>query len=440
MIDWRGKKIIVMGLGLNQGGLGVVKWLLRHKYPALVTDLKTAKQLRSSLDKLPKSKLLTYRLGEHRLSDFQNADIVIRNPGVADNSPYLAAARRHKALIINEAVLFFELCQAKIVGITGTRGKSSTSWFAYQLLKACGLPVYLTGNIAKTPMLALAEKLTKRDIAIVELSSWHLQQFWIQPERPDIAVLTNIYRDHLNRHSSYADYIKAKQAITAWQTPKQIFITNKDDAKCVAIAEQSRAKKIYFGQAKPELFKLTKLMGQHNAYNIDAVIKIAETLGVSKNMIRTNLPKLKTLPMRLQTIATYNGCQIINDSTSTMPDATLAALKTYQDREIILICGGQDKELDYLPLAKFISKSVYKTLIIPGTGSDKLIKGLKTARYNKFQTFVDLSTAVKMAIKELQPGNVLLFSPGGASFNQFINEFNRGDIFNELIKHEIKGK
>ncbi len=438
MIDWHGKKIVVMGLGLNQGGLGVVKWLLRHKYPTLVTDLKTTKQLRATLDKLPKSKLLTYRLGEHRLSDFDNADIIIRNPGVADNSPYLAAARRHKALIINEAVLFFELCQAKIVGITGTRGKSSTSWFTYQLLKACGLPVYLTGNIAKTPMLALADKLKKTDIAIVELSSWHLQQFWIYPQRPDIAVLTNIYRDHLNRHSSYTDYIKAKQAITAFQTSKQIFITNKDDSRCVVIAKKSKAKKIYFGQAKPELFKLTKLNGQHNSYNVDTVIKIAEALGVSKTQIKKNLPKLKTLPMRLQKITTFRGAEIINDSTSTMPDATLAALKAYQNREIILICGGQDKELDYLPLAKLISKSAYQTLIIPGTGSDKLMKGLTTNKYKNFKTFENLQSAVKFAVSELKTGRVLLFSPGGASFNQFINEFDRGRKFNELIQHVVK--
>src|SRR3989344_5195009 len=213
MIHYEGRRILVMGLGLNGGGLGVVQWFIKHKIGVLVTDLKAARELKPALAQIPKSPLVKYRLGEHRLSDFTAADIVIQNPGVPNDSPYLLAARAHGALVINEAIMFFDRCPSRIVAITGTRGKSSTAWFTHQLLKDAGVRNVLTGNIALDSMMKVLDRLTVKDTVIVELSSWHLEKFFDFPLSPDIAVITNIYRDHLNRYKNFAGYIRAKSAI-----------------------------------------------------------------------------------------------------------------------------------------------------------------------------------------------------------------------------------
>jgi len=442
MIDLKNKKIVVMGLGLNQGGLGVAKWLIKHRFPFILTDLRSAKILHPSIKQLPKSKLITYHLGEHLDEDFNTADVVIANPAVLNNSPYLKLARKNQAKIINEAVLFFLLCPAKIIGITGTRGKSSTSWYLYQLLKRSGKSVYLTGNIAKDSFMQLVDKLKPNDLVVAELSSWHLELLEQYKLSPDFAIVTNIYRDHLNRYPSYKAYRQAKVAITKNQKNSDHLIINRVNQYSQEFVLASKAHKHLVSDLTNKYAAVIKLTGQHNLSNISLAIEAAKLVGVSDRQLIRALPKLKPLPWRQEQIRVYRGITIINDTAATAPEATSAAIQRFKAKPIILIAGGVDKNLNYSQLAGDIKKNVKQLILLPGSATDKLVRELRKRNYakNRIIQTDSLKIAVTKSFKIAETGDYLIFSPGGASFNLFLNEFDRGRQFNYLIKHATNKK
>ncbi len=463
-----GKKILVMGLGLHGGGVSVVKWLLKHKAQVTITDLKTATELKLSLNKikkLPGAKNIKYTLGRHELADFTNQDLIIQNPGVPMNSVYLKKARTLGISIVNEAVMFFGLYSGKTIGVTGTRGKSTTASILHHILKTAIKDNVLTGNIATTPFFDIVDKLKKNTWPVAELSSWHLELMDEYQVSPAIGVVTNVLKDHLNRYKSFRDYQLAKFAIIKNQSKGDLAILNADNVICKNFAKHTKSKvyffslqkkvkgaylknrQIYFFDGRKNSLVMTidkiRLLGDHNLANILAAVTVAKLLHISNDKIAKAVSSFRGISYRLEYKGQVKGRDIYNDSTATNPDATWAAINALEGRSIVLIAGGVNKDLDYAPVARKIKSKVKFLALLSGSGSDRLLAELKKIKYPPSKYAADiskLSLAWQLALKKSTVGDVIVLSPGAASFNMFINEFDRARQFDKLIHDSQKTK
>lgn len=410
------KKVTVMGLGLHGGGVGVAKWLVEQGARVLITDLKTKKELGSSLEKLQNFKL-QYILGRHRASDFKTADLIIKNPGVPKESPYLGLARADGIPIETDISLFFRFWPGKIIGVTGTRGKSTTATLIYQILKKAKLPAYLAGNIGQSVLNLLSIKTySEKTFAVLELSSWQLEDAAHIKRSPDIAIITNIFPDHLDRYQSFAAYVQAKKNIFRFQKSEDYLLLNRESPFLRKLARESRARVKWF-------------RGQFHGANANAAALAAKILKVPGSVIASALKDFPGLEHRLEHCHTWRGIRFYNDSAATSPEATIMALKNF-DRKPILIAGGADKNLDYKELAHCIKLFAKIAILLPGTASHKLWEvGLPT---------VDLTEALKLVKKIAKSGDIVLFSPAAASFNLFANEFDRGKKFKNYVRRIFK--
>jgi len=249
MIDFKNKKITIMGLGLHGGGLAVTKFLARMGAKITVTDLKNEKQLKPSIERL-KAFRIKYVLGQHRLSDFQKADLIIQNPGVRRDSIYLKAARKNKIPIETDLSLFLKLCLAKnIIGITGTKGKSTTTALIYKILKKFRADSVLGGNIRISP-LEFLKKIKKETPVVLELSSWQLEGLAEHKLSPNFAVITNVLIDHLNTYKGFNDYRQAKELIFKFQKANDVLVLNKDNKETKAMAQKSKSRIFWFSKNK----------------------------------------------------------------------------------------------------------------------------------------------------------------------------------------------
>ncbi|MFA6410358.1 MAG: UDP-N-acetylmuramoyl-L-alanine--D-glutamate ligase [Candidatus Buchananbacteria bacterium] len=458
--SFKNKRVTVMGLGLHGGGVASVNWLVKHGAIVTVTDLKSAKELESSLKKIKNLKACRLVLGKHQTSDFKNADLIVQNPGVPKNSQYLKIASKFGVLIENEASLFFKNCPAKIIGITGTRGKSTTSTLIYKMLQQSNLKkvakVWLAG-LPQQPMMAILDKIKKNDLVVLELSSWQLEVLGNQKLSPQIAVVTNIYPDHLNRYSGMNEYIEAKKNIFKFQTKIDFTILNFDNLATKKMGGQVLGQRFWFSKKffadqngsfikndyiyfrrNGKTVKLinknaTKLKGEHNLENILAAVLVAEIFKVSGSQIKIALNNFLGLPGRIELIKKIKGVEYINDTTATTPDGTMAALKALLPKKIILIAGGTSKNIPnfkYQALAEVIKKNCQAIILLPGLGSDQILKSLKQIGFKKILIKApDMPKAVRIAASLAKKDDVVLLSPACASFNLFINEYDRGDQF-----------
>lgn len=469
MVDnFQGKKVLVMGLGLHGGALSVVKWLLKHKAIITITDLKTKTQLKTTLDKiskLPDSQKIKYTLGSHQTADFIEQDLIVQNPAVASDNKFLKQARQHNISIINEAVMFFGLYPGSAIGVTGTRGKSTTATLIHQILKTTIKTNVVAGNIATNPMLDVLSKLKVNSLPVVELSSWHLEIMDNYKVSPHIALVTNVLNDHLNRYKDFAEYKKAKQVISKHQVKRDKLILNADNVVSKSFAKTAKANvyfyslktkvrgvylkkdKIYFREQNKSFLVMDteniKVLGQHNLSNILAAICVAKIVGIDNKNIIKAVNNFKGVAYRLEYKTNIKGLDIYNDSTSTTPDATLAAIQALANKKILLLAGGEDKKLDYATLAKKIKTKVAYTVLLSGTGSEKLKKELRKINYpsNKIITNINsLKKAWQTIWQARDRGEVILFSPAAASFNMFKNEFDRARQFDALIYDRQKKK
>lgn len=435
--EFKNKKVLVMGLGLHGGGVGIAKFFAKQGANVLVTDLKTKEQLAESLEKLRNNKNIKYALGGHKEEDFTSADLIIKNPDVPNSSPYLQIAKKHNVPVETDITLFLKLSKAFIIGVTGTKGKTTTSSLIFHILKS--LPagrqenpknVFLAGNIGVSP-LELLPKISaqggpasggkKRDIVILELSSFGLENL---TQGPQIAVITNIMEDHLNRYENMAEYVEAKKNIFKFQTEKDILILNKEDYYSPNFAKTAKSKIIYFS-SEPGI-----------AQNISAAIKTAEVLGISQKNIQKAIKTFKGVPSRQEFIKEIKGVKYFNDTTATMPEAVSEALKVFSEKfpkaKIILIAGGQNKGLSYNNLSEIIKQKVGELVLLPGSASEKIKENL--VEFKNMHEVTNMSEAVTKAKSLAIKGDIVLLSPGAASFNIFKNEFDRGDQFVKFVK------
>ena len=449
-------------MGLHGGGAGVAKFFAKQGAKVLVTDLKTKDQLAKSIQKL-KGLKIEFVLGHHRAQDFENADLIIKNPAVPANSFFLTIARDSKVKIATDIDIFFELCKPPIVGVTGTKGKSTVATLIYEILKKKYKDTILAGNIGISP-LEFLDKIKKRSYVVLELSSFELEDI---KKSPSIAVITTIFPDHLDRYADFKEYVKSKENIFLFQRKSDYLLLNYDNLDVRNYAKDAPSKVYYFSKsdASKELnsskmfgcfvkdglvfndkeetpileISEAKLKGEHNISNILAAASVAKLLRIPDKVIQRTVRNFKGVPSRQEFVAEINGVKYFNDTTATMPEATIAAIKTFKENypkaRLILIAGGQNKNLNYKELAGVIIKNIQEFVLLPGTASD-LIKKEMEPRNSKINISLvkSMAAAVRQAAAAAKPGDIVLFSPGAASFNLFKNEFDRGEQFIKAVK------
>lgn len=427
---FRAKKVTVMGLGLLGRGVGDVATLAECGADLIVTDLKTKEQLKSSLDKLKKFKNIKYVLSEHRLEDFKNRDFILKAAGIPLDSIYIAEARKNNIPIEMSASLFVKLSGVPIIGVTGTRGKSTVTYMIEHILTMAKMKVILGGNVRGVSTLSLLKKIKGVDYAIFELDSWQLQGFTDSHISPQIAVFTTFYPDHLNYYKDNLEtYFSDKAGIFTNQKKEDFLIVGKQAWPMVEKWQTKIKSQIIKPREKLPIGFIINIPGQHNEYNAMLAMPVAKCLGIGENIIKKALKTFKPVEGRLEYLKTVKGVKIYNDNNSTTPEATLVALKALDNKKknIVLILGGSDKKLDMSFLVKEIEGQCKKVILLPGTGSDKL-------NLKEVTKVSDLKQAVREALITAKKGDIILFSPAFASFGQFTNEYDRNDQFVSIIK------
>lgn len=450
---FKGKKITVMGLGILGRGLGYTKFLAECGADLIVTDLKTKDQLATSLKALEKFKNpegkntsygagIKYTLGEHKLEDFRNRDMIIKAPGVPLDSIYIAEARENGIPVEMDVSLFAKCApEVMIVGVTGTRGKSMTTTLIYEILSKNikNRKVYVGGNLRGVATLPLLAKVKSGDILVCELDSWQLQGFGEEKMSPHISVFTSFMDDHMNYYKNdRKKYFDDKANIFKYQNKNDILIIRPGMKEYIKKGEV-KGKLIVANRKNIEDYSFT-VPGKFQQENLACAVEVAKLFNISEPKIKNAVKNFKGLEGRIQLLKNHKGIKIYNDNNATTPEATMAGIEALSvfskdkkfEKKIILICGGSDKNLPLEDLVKGINKFCKAVIMIPGSGTDKLVsssKFLVTSEKAK-----DLKDAVIKALKKAKKGDIVLFSPAFASFGMFNNEYERNDLFVKIIK------
>ncbi len=435
---FKNKRITIMGLGLLGRGLGDTIFLARLGAKVTVTDLKNANELAPSIEAL-KGLPIKFRLGEHREEDFANADMIIRNADVPKSSPYLAMAKERNIPVEMDESLFCKIFKGRVVGVTGTRGKTTTTTLVHNILIKANKSAYLAGNIKGAATLPLLDKVNEDSIVTLELSSWQLQGFHDSCVSPNASVFTNIYPDHLNRYSGMEDYIEDKKAIYLYQKQDDFCVFNGMQEETAALANYAPAGKAFFSLGEiPESWKI-KLPGKHNLENAAAAITLARALNIEDAAIKEAVEEFPGVEHRLQWLGEARGVGFINDTTSTTPVSGVAAIESVGSRRILLIAGGADKKLDLTSYAEKITEGVEHVALLDGTATNKLRRAIiELGGSDKIiGTYKDMEAATSDLFDLAKEGDVILLSPGCASFGLFANEFHRGEIFMDIVHRLI---
>lgn len=435
----KGKKVLILGLGINQGGLGATRFFIQQGAKVRVTDLKKAEELQPSLDVLKEFPNIEYTLGEHKYEDINWADLVIKNPALKPDNPYVLYAKERGKQVEMDMGIFLQFVKpSQIIGVTGTKGKSTTASLIHEGLKAAGKEIVFVGNIGKS-VLDSIPFIKPETLVVLELSSFQLESFETHKASPKWAVITNIYPDHLNYYQTMDSYIEAKRVIAKYQKEGDYFFFKKEDA----IVNNPNFLKGFEGQLIPfsaeDLPKnfSPSLPGKHNLENYAAALAILDKildLASPDHILRAwdNFPGVE---FRLQLIYDKNRIKIYNDTAATNPNATIQALKSLPNS--ILICGGVNKNLPYEELAKAIGKYAKAVYFLEGTATDEITRFLTESGHqspDKIQGVYNNLERILMDVKNiLKHGDIILFSPGAASFNLFQNEFDRGRKFNTAV-------
>lgn len=449
-MDLRGKRVLIMGLGLHGSGIASARYAAKLGAIVRVTDLRSAEVLAPSIASLA-GLPVEYVLGEHRAEDFLWAEIVIHVPGVRRNSPYLQIARDNGARIEQEIALFFQACPGRIIGITGTRGKTTTTTLIYEILRAHGMPATIGGNVSGVETLSLLPMITPQTLVVLELSSWQLEGLAPHRLSPSVAVMTNIYPDHLDTYESMEAYAGAKANIFRHQHATDLALFNYDNSWTRRLGEEAVAETWYTSLERwgsfprdsatflPFIFTATPIIGRHNLENILLATTTTRLLGVPDETIASTVRSFHGVAHRLEEIAVIDGVRYINDTTSTTPVAGRMALAAF-DGPIVLVAGGNTKFLPLEDWPEMIMKRCRDVILLKGTGTDELLPNLQDASQllgipdPVRGVYSDFTTAMDAAISLTRPGDVLLLSPGFTSFGMFLNEFDRGDTFVAYVR------
>ena len=420
-----------MGLGLLGRGVGDAQFLASCGAHLTITDLKSKEQLATSIARLEPFPNITYVLGEHRLEDFENKDFILKAAGVPLESPYIAHAKEHGIPVRMSADLFAEISGVPIVGITGTRGKSTVTQMIYEILQASGKKVLLGGNVRGVSTLSLLQEVRSEHTAVLELDSWQCHGFGEVKMSPHIAVFTTFMDDHLvYYHNDLDAYFNDKAQIYLHQTEQDILVIGPQVAP---LALEKHQKQIHSRVIIPEALSSDihlSIPGEHNRYNASLALAVSDALGISKEIAINTLTVFTGVEGRLQLVREVNGVRFVNDTNATTPDATLAGLKALsENKNVILIMGGHDKGIDMEKLTDAIPTYAKRVLLLVGSGTNRILPTLPDA-----SVFDSLQGAFNEAVSYAKAGDVILLSPAFASFGMFKNEYDRGDQFVELVQ------
>ena len=484
-----GKKVLVMGLGRFGGGVDAARFACGADAEVTITDLAPADCLQDSIEQLKEYPQIEYHLGSHTERDFEQADIVIVNPAVPPDNRFVKLARQYNKSVTSQMNIFFELCPALIIGITGANGKSTTAALTahllttaidksirskedviaseakqsqptrYEIRDARYENVWLSGNIGNEPLLTVVDQIGPNDLVVLELSSFQMEQLAQIRKAPQIALLTNLTPNHLDRYGTFANYCAAKENIFKFQQLNEnqpaVSIFNAEDEVGREWFEKYNKEKgrtcIKFSadDLTDEIRENFSLPGRANLANLAAAIAIAGHFSVTDKQIKNCLPEFKALPHRLEFVAEIGGVKWYNDSKATTPQGAITALEAF-DQPKIIIAGGYDKNIPFDELGEKIAKEA-KAAILMGQTAEKIAasihKSLRAKRSNlnqpdtryeirdtKIEVVNSLAEAVQRAHQLAAPGDVVLLSPACASYDMFDNFQHRGQQFTRLVR------
>jgi UDP-N-acetylmuramoylalanine--D-glutamate ligase len=448
MMELKGKKVLVVGLG--KSGLAAAIFLRRRGAQVTVSDIRSAEALAKDIPALLEEGI-NVEAGGHGLLTFRRQDLIVVSPGVPLDTPELVQARNFGRPIIGELELAARFLRGKVLAVTGSNGKTTTTSLLGEILERAGMPTQVGGNIG-VPVVALIDDSTDETWNVLEVSSFQLES--TEQFHPHIAVILNITPDHLDRHGSFENYALAKERIFAEQDADDYCVLNADNVRAAASAKRSKARVYWFSlehsvdqgawvdggcilfrsspaDAPETVMPLSgiPLKGEHNVENVLAAVCAARLAGASAESVRAAVEQFKAVEHRLEYVATLNGVEIYNDSKATNVDATAKAIAAFPGN-IHLILGGKDKNSDYTTLSALLRSRV-KAVYTIGSAAAKIESQLRgVVALHSCETMDKAISAIAAAV---HPGDVVLLAPACSSFDQFESYEHRGRIFKELV-------
>lgn len=465
--DIPGMCVTIMGLGLHGGGLESARFFYDKGAKVTVTDLRDETILRPSIEALG-SRSIRYVLGRHEISDFSSADIVIKNPAVRKDSPYLAAARQ----IESDISVFLRFSHSPLIAVTGSKGKSSTASAVYFGLKHAGIKALLGGNITVSPLSFIEETAPDRPV-VLELSSWQLADLKGKSVlKPKVSILTTIMPDHMNYYHSMEEYVADKRVIYQEQDKTDFTLCDFDSEWGKSFASETSATVLWYsgmawqkensfsrgawlsadenekihgycryenqvdGQFEEILPPDLRVKGDHMRKNLLAAGLALKVMGLDATTISQMMGEFPGVEHRLEFFAEWNGIKWYNDSAATIPDAVAAAVGSFSE-SVVLIAGGTDKNIDFSPIQRAFEKAS-AIVLLKGSGTEKMLPVAKAAGKPYEGPFDTLRDAIAAAAMKAKPGMAVVLSPGCASFGMFLHEFDRGEKFKTAVKDYLK--
>lgn len=428
--DYRGRRVTVMGLGAFGGGLGAVRFFAERGAQLTVTDQRAEAALSATLAELRDLTDVRYHLGGHDVADFVDAELVVVNPAVPRNHPLLEAARAANIPLTSEMNLFWQHNPAPILAVTGSNGKSTTTAMLHNILKQTGVRAWLGGNIGKS-LLPDVDQIRPDDVVVLELSSFQLTDLDRLRVSPKVSVITNFSANHLDWHPSLDHYRWAKQTMLRYQSSNDITVLNADDADVREWPTPSIRR--WFGEWVASSWPLQEwvtIPGRHNQMNAIAAAIAASAWNVPDREIEQGLRTFQALPHRLQFVGEAAGRKFYNDSLATTPESAIVGLEAFTE-PVVLLAGGYDKQVDLTAMAMAIARRA-KAVALMGTTAAQLKPMIERTSYGQCvvsEPLPDFSTAFAWALEQSAPGDVVLLSPGCASYDWFRNFADRGDQF-----------
>lgn len=429
-MTFHGRRVTIMGLGHFGGGVSAARWMARQGAEVTVTDLAKEEGLADSVTALAGEPIARLHLGGHREGDFREADLVVVNPAVRPGDRFLRIARDSGARLTSEIELFLEACPGRIIGVTGSNGKSTTAAMTAAILRADGRRAWLGGNFGGS-LLERVEQIAADDWVVLELSSFQLWHLRNRVRMPEVAVVTNCSPNHLDWHRSYEDYKAAKQRILTGQRRSDRAVLNVSDAEVASWRHLVRGRRVaLFPEAETPCLSVP---GRHNRSNAVCAASAAMAVGCSREAICEALASFSALPQRLERFAVVDGRRFYNDSCSTTPDSTIAALRALEG-PAWLLAGGSSKGLDYHELTATIARDACGAAFFGAVRRE--LYGQVIARAPGFPcaAMETMDEALWWCWQRSGPGESIVLSPGCASHDQYRNFEQRGTAFVELVR------
>jgi len=455
MRELKGARVVILGLGRQ--GTALARWLVRQGAEVTVSDRQPAERLGrflQALEGLP----VRYVLGDHPLSLLEGCDFLCLSGGVPLDIPIVQEAVRRGIPLANDAQLFLERCRGWTAGITGTSGKTTTTALVGAMCQAAGFRTWVGGNIGN-PLIEFVEEIGPEDRVILELSSFQLEIMTVSPR---VAAVLNIAPNHLDRHKTMEAYIAAKQRILDFQDVEDVAVLGYDDPNAQSLAAAVRGRLRFFSREREvargaflregTLFlrlgseawpicrvEEVRLRGRHNLWNVLAAAAVAGSLGADIGAIREAVLTFSGVPHRLERVREVRGVRYVNDSIATTPERVRVALEAFEE-PIVLLAGGRDKGLPWEETAEVIARRV-RVLIAFGELGDRIVEAARAARarvdgvvLEHLERVATLEEAVARAAGLARPGEVVLLSPGGTSFDAYRDFEERGMHFRQLVE------